>query len=58
MGIEKICSNGHGLLIKMASVPIYGKNTIKNLLLQNQKSFMAESWCIAAETQGLPNLFN
>ena len=26
-GELKICSNGHGLLIKMAAMPIYGKNT-------------------------------
>ena len=32
----KICTNGHGLLIKMATMTIYGKN----LLLQNQESFI------------------
>ena len=26
-GILKICSNGHGPLLKMAAMPIYGKNT-------------------------------
>ena len=26
-GELKICTNGHGLLIKMDAMPIYGKNT-------------------------------
>ena len=29
----KICTNGHGLLSKMAAIPIYGQ-TLKNLLLE------------------------
>ena len=52
----KIYINTHGPLIKMATVPIYNKNTYK-LLLQNQESFKAESLYIASGTQGLPNLF-
>ena len=55
-GRLKICSNGHGPLTKMAAMPIYGK-TLKNLFLQNQESFKAESWYIASWTQGLPSLF-
>ena len=35
-----ICLNGSTPLNKMATMPIYGK---KNLLLQNQESFEAES---------------
>ena len=38
----KIYTNDRGPLIKMAVMPIYGK-TLKNLLLQNQESFGAES---------------
>ena len=51
----KICSNGHGPLIKMAAMPIYGK---KYLLLQNKESFGAESWYIASWTRALPSLSN
>ena len=52
----KICTNGHEPLNKMAAVFIHGK-TLKNLLLQNQESFKAESWYIASGAQGLSNLF-
>ena len=44
-----ICSNGSAPLNKIAAMSIYGKN----LLLQNQESFEAESWYIASGTQGL-----
>ena len=53
----KIYTNGHGPLIKMAAMPIYGK-TVKNLLLQNQESFGAESWYIASRIQGLETYSN
>ena len=53
--VLKICSNGHGPLIKIAAIPIYGK-ILKNLLLQNQESFKVQSWYIASWTQGLLNL--
>ena len=36
-GGTKVCSNGPGHMIKMAAMPIYGKN-LKKLLLRNQKS--------------------
>ena len=49
-------SNGSVPFYKMAAMPIYGK-ALKNLLLQNQKSFEAESWYISSGTQGLPCLF-
>ena len=39
-------------LNKMAAMPRYGKNMLKNLLLQNQDSFEAESLYIVSETQG------
>ena len=45
----KICSNGQGPLIKMAAMPI----SDKNIHLQNQESFGAESWFIASRTRGL-----
>ena len=32
--------------------------TFKNLLLQNQESFEAESWCIVSGTQVLSNCSN
>ena len=52
-----ICSVGSVPLNKMATIPIYGKKSEKNLLLQNQESFEAESSYIALGTQGLPSLF-
>ena len=50
------CLNGSGALNKMASLSIYGKN-LKNLLLQNQESFWAETWYIALLSQALPSFF-
>ena len=44
--------NGPGHMTKMAAMPIYGKN-LKNLLLQNQKSYDLETWHIASGTQAL-----
>ena len=35
-------TSGHGPLIKMADMPIYVK-TLKNLCLENQESFRADS---------------
>ena len=55
--ILTICSNGSAPLNKMAAMPIYGKKNLKNLLLQNQESFGADSWYIASWTQDLPGLF-
>ena len=52
----KICTNGHGPLIKMEPCP-YMVKTPKNLLLQNQESFKTESQYIALLTQGLPSVF-
>ena len=55
-GELKIYTNGLGLLIKMATMPIYDK-TLQNLLLQNQESLKAKYLYVASGTQGLPNLF-
>ena len=52
----KIYTNSLGPLIKIAAIPIYGE-TLKNLLLQNQESFKADSCYRALGTQGHPNLF-
>ena len=43
----KICSNGPGHMTKMAATPIYGKNLLKNLLLQNQKVDDLWTWYVA-----------
>ena len=51
-----MCTNDYGLLNTMVAIPTYGK-VIKNLFLQNQVSFNAESLCIALETKGLPRVF-
>ena len=51
-----ICLNGSALLNKMAALPMYGKK-LKNLLLQNQESFEAESEYISLGTEDLPSLF-
>ena len=53
----RICSSGHGLLIKMAAMPVHGNKTPLRTLLQNQASFKDEYWYIASGTQGLPSLF-
>ena len=42
----KVCSNGPGLMIKMAVTPIYGKH-FKNLLLQNKKAIDLGAWYVA-----------
>ena len=50
----KICSNGPG---HMATMPIYGKNPLKNLPLQNQKAHDLGTWYVALGMCGLPSLF-
>ena len=42
----KINTNESGHMIKMAAMPIYGKN-LKNLLLQNQLTNDLETWYVA-----------
>ena len=48
--------NCPGHMTKMAAMPIYGK-TLKNLLLQNQKSYDLETWHVASGTQALQSLY-
>ena len=56
-GELKICSNGHGPLIKSAAIPIYGK-TLKTRPLQNQENSKAESLYRVSGTQVLQSLFS
>ena len=55
-GGTNVCTNDPGHMTKMAAMPIYGKN-LKNLLLQNQKSYDLEIWHVASGTQALQNLY-
>ena len=55
-GGTKVYINGLGHMNKMAAMPIYGK-TLKNLLLQNQKSYDLETWHVALGTQALQSLY-
>ena len=52
----KICSTGPGHMTKLAVMPIHGK-TLKNLLLQNQKTDDLETWYAALGAPVLPYLF-
>ena len=45
--LAKIYTNCSGHMTKMANTPIYGKNPLKNLFLQNQKADDLGSWYIA-----------
>ena len=51
-GKTKVYINGPGNMTKMAARPIYAK-TLKNLLLQNQKSYDLETWCAASVIHAL-----
>ena len=55
-GGTKVCINGPGHMTKMAAMPICGKN-LKNLPLQNQKSYDLETWHVASGTQALQSLY-
>ena len=55
-GGTKVYINGPGHMTKMAAMPIYGKN-LKNLLLQNHKSYDLETWHVASGTQALQSLY-
>ena len=44
-------------MTKMAAMPIYGKNTLNNIILHNQKADDLGAWCLASRMQGLPSLF-
>ena len=56
-GGTKVCINGPGHMTKMAAMPIYMAKTLKNLLLQNQKSYDFETWHVASGTQALHSLY-
>ena len=50
-----ICSNGPGLMNKMATMP-YMLKTLKHLL-RNQKAYDLETWYAALGARVLPSLF-
>ena len=52
----KVYINGQGHMTKMAAMSIYGKN-LKNLLLQNQRSYYLEIWHVALGNQVLKNFY-
>ena len=52
----KVYINDPGHMTKVAAMPIYGKN-LKNLLLQNQKSYDLGTWHVASGTQALQSLY-
>ena len=54
-GGTKVYINDPGHMTKMVAMPIYGKN-LKNLLLQNQKSYDLETCHVASGTQVLQSL--
>ena len=57
VGETKVYINHPGHMTKMAAMPIYGKN-LKNLLLQNQKSYDLETWHVVSGTQALQSYIN
>ena len=52
----KIYTKELGHMTNMVAMPIYGK-TLKNLLLQKQKSNDIETWYVALSMQVLQRLF-
>ena len=44
--LAKIYANCFGHVTKMADMPIYGKNLLKNLLLQNQRADDLGTWYV------------
>ena len=56
MGQMAYYMNKVSIMTKMAAMPIYGKN-LKNLLLQNQKSYDLTTWHVASGSQALPSLY-
>ena len=56
VGGTKVCSNGPDYMIRMAAMPIYGKN-LKNLLLQNHKADDFEILYAISGARVLPSLF-
>ena len=56
-GGTKVYIFGPGHMTKMATTPIYGKNPSKKLLLQNQKAYDLETWCVALGMQAHQSLY-
>ena len=56
VGGTKVYINHPGHMTNMAATPIYGKN-LKNLLLQNKKSYDLEDWHVVLGTQALQSLY-
>ena len=54
---DKIYINCPGHMTKMAAMPIYGKNFLKNLLLRNHKSYDLETWHVASVTLAKQSLY-
>ena len=52
----KVCSNGPGHIIKMAAMPIYGKN-LKKSSPPEPKADDLQSWYAALGARVLPSLF-
>ena len=57
-GGTKVCSRGLGHMTKMATMSIYGKKPLKNLLLQNQRATDLVAWYVALGTQAHHSFFN
>ena len=56
-GETKICSRHLGHMTKMAAMPIYGKNPLKNLPLRNRQTDFYETWYVASGTPSHHSLF-
>ena len=56
-GGTKVCINGPGHMTKMAAMPIYGKKSLNNLLLQNRRADFHETWYVASGTPAHHNLY-
>ena len=55
--LAKMYSNCFGHMTKMADMPIYGKNPLKNLFLKNQKADELGTWYVTFGMLGLLSLF-
>ena len=53
----KIYTNGLGHMAKMVAMPIYGKNSLKNLFLQNQWAGYNETYYVALGMQAHHNVY-
>ena len=55
--VTKVFSKDLGHMTKLATMPIYGNNLFKNLLLQNQEPMTLELGILHWGMWGLPSLF-